>query len=208
MSLLNLSPFSQPVSAVPLSPLSSDDGHSDLISSIHQRLDAIENRLHEAADTNKINMLVMDNSQDRLLAAFMVATSAASCGMEVSMFFSFWATAALRKNRKQVGSKSLVERAFGWMLPSGLRATKLSQLHMFGLGKLLLQSEMKQKNIADLERLLQTAGELGVQISVCEMSMRLMGITREELIAYPGLTYCGATTFVDASTRSNTTLVF
>lgn len=184
------------------------DGESDILSSIHQRLDAIESQLHDAADTNKINMLVMDNSQDRLLAAFMVATSAASCGMDVSMFFSFWATAALKKNGTQIGSKSLVERAFGWMLPSGLRATKLSQLHMFGLGRLLLQCEMKRKNIADLERLLQTAGELGVRISVCEMSMRLMGIQREELISYPGLSYCGATTFVDASTRSNTTLVF
>ena len=48
---------------------------------------------------------------------------------------------------------------------------------------------MKKKNVASLEEMLTTAGELGVEINVCEMSMDLMGIKKEELIDYPHLTY-------------------
>lgn len=42
----------------------------------------------------------------------------------------------------------------------------------------------------------QQAGELGVEITVCEMSMRLMGIQKDELIDYPNMRFAGATTFV------------
>ena len=65
---------------------------------------------------------------------------------------------------------------------------------------------MKKKNGADLETLIQTAADLGVVIQICEMSMQLMGIRREELRDYPHLKYCGVATFVDEASKSNTTL--
>ena len=153
-----------------------------------------------------MNLLVFESHRDRLLAAFVMATGAAACGMQVSMFFTFWGTAALRKGGRQFGRKTLVERAFGWMLPACPRKTKLSHLDMCGLGRLLMSREMKKKNIADLNDLIETAGELGVVIRVCEMSMQLMGIRREELIDYPSLEYCGVAKFVDEAASANTTL--
>lgn len=69
-----------------------------------------------------------------------------------------------------------------------------------------MQREMKHKKIADLDELIATAAELGVTIRVCEMSMRLMGIRREELIDYPELGFCGVASFVDDASASNTTL--
>ncbi len=55
---------------------------------------------------------------------------------------------------------------------------------------------MKHKNISSPEELLTTAGELGVQIDICEMSMDLMGFKKEEMIDYPNLGYCGVATFL------------
>ena len=156
--------------------------------------------------SNRLNLLVFESHRDRLLAAFVMATGAAACGMEVSMFFTFWGTAALKKGGPQFGKKSLVERAFGWMLPTSTRQTKLSQMDMCGLGRVLMSREMKRKNIADLDELIRTAAELGVTIRVCEMSMQLMGIRREELVGYPGIEYCGVATFVDEASSANTTL--
>jgi len=40
------------------------------------------------------------------------------------------------------------------------------------------------------------AGELGIEITICEMSMGLMGFKAEEMIDYPHLRYAGAATFV------------
>lgn len=158
------------------------------------------------ADTNQLNLLVFDGSRDKLLAAFVMATGAAACGMEVRMFFTFWATAALRNGGPQQGKKSLIERAFGMMLPNSFRRTKLSQMHMAGVGGALMAREMAKKNVADLDSLIQTAADLGVTIKVCEMSMQLMGIRSEELIDYPELSFCGVASFVDDASRANTTL--
>ena len=50
---------------------------------------------------------------------------------------------------------------------------------------------------------LKEAGELGIEIVVCEMSMNLMGFKKEEFIDYPNLKFAGAATFVaDASESS------
>lgn len=178
----------------------------DLVARIDGLERLVKTQAENAADTNALNMLVFDGSRDRLMAAFVMATGAAACGMQVSMFFTFWASSALRKGGPQVGKKTLVERAFGWMLPGSAAKTRLSQMDMGGIGRFLMEREMKRKNVSDLNQLIQTAAELGVEISVCEMSMQLMGIRREELIDYPNLGFCGVAQFVDQSAKANTTL--
>ena len=55
--------------------------------------------------------------------------------------------------------------------------------------------------MASLEQMIEMAGELGVQIYVCEMSMDLMGFKREEMIDYPNMKVCGVAAFLaDAQT--------
>ncbi len=184
---------------------SSSDVATEL-ADLNQRVRRLEEWKPDVSDSNQLNLLVFESHRDRLLAAFVMATGAAACGMKVTMFFTFWATAALRKGGPQLGKKSLIERAFGWMLPASLRQTKLSQMDMCGVGRMLMHQEMKKKNIADLNDLIQTAAELGVTIRVCEMSMQLMGIQREELVDYPGIEYCGVAKFVDEAATANTTL--
>jgi peroxiredoxin family protein len=178
----------------------------EIIDSLTRRIEALEKTAANAPDANAMNLLVFEGSRDRLLAAFVMATGAAACGFSVQMFFTFWGTAALKKAGPQFGKKTLVERAFGWMLPCGVRSTKLSHMDMFGIGRALMNREMKTKNVADLDELISTAADLSVKISVCEMSMKLMGIRREKLIDYPGLSYCGVATFADLAGRANTTL--
>jgi peroxiredoxin family protein len=50
------------------------------------------------------------------------------------------------------------------------------------------------------------AGELGVQIFVCEMSMDLMGFKKEEMIDYPQLSFCGVATFLEEAMKSKVQL--
>jgi peroxiredoxin family protein len=146
---------------------------------------------------NSLCLIVFSGEMDKLLAAFVLATGAAASGMTVHMFFTFWATAALRKNRFQVKGKPLIERMFGWMMPSGLRSAPLSKMNMGGLGKWLIAREMKNKKVPDLPTFLGLAAELGVEIQICEMSMSLMGIRQEELIEYPGMKRAGVAYCLD-----------
>ena len=46
---------------------------------------------------DKLSLIVFSGTLDRLIAAFVLATGAAAMGMQVSMFFTFWATAGLRR---------------------------------------------------------------------------------------------------------------
>lgn len=73
---------------------------------------------------DKLSLIVFSGSLDRLIAAFVLATGAAAMGMQVSMFFTFWGTSALRRQRVRV-KKTLVGRLFGWMLPSGSKKLPL-----------------------------------------------------------------------------------
>ena len=180
------------------------DPTAEQISALTSRLEALERQ--SRAKDNHLSMVVFSGDLDKLLAAFMVATGAAACGMKVSMFFTFWASAALKKQGSQSPGKSWVEWMFGWMLPGGFHNQKLSKMDMGGVGRWLMRREMGHKNVAHLGELVESADELGVDLHVCELSMSLMGIKPEELIDYSDVKFCGVAHFLERARASTTTL--
>jgi len=158
--------------------------------------------LSEGGAQDKLSMIVFSGDLDKLLAAFIIGTGAVAMGLDVVMFFTFWATPALRDPDKKPGEKDLMGKMFGAMLPKGPEAVKLSKMNMAGMGTAMMKSLMKKKNVASLPELIAMAGELGVKIFVCEMSMDLMGFSRDEMIDYPGLTYCGVAKFLEEAKNS------
>ncbi len=155
---------------------------------------------------DKLSMVVFSGDLDRLLAAFIIATGAAAMFEEVVMFFTFWATPALRDPRKRPGAKDLMARMFGRMLPKGSGALKLSRMHMGGMGTGMMKGLMKKKGVLSLEQLIHTAADSGVKLYVCEMSMNLMGFSKEELIDYPDLKLAGVAKFLQEAGSSKSTL--
>jgi len=152
---------------------------------------------------NKLTMVVLSGSLDKQLAAMIIATGAATMGQKVVLFFTFWGTAALRDPNKKVGGKNLISRMFGMMLPKGRNRLKLSQMHMAGMGTAMLKGLMKKKNVASLDQLYEVAGQLGVEIKICEMTMDLMGFKREEMMNYPNLEVCGVATMLAHARESS-----
>lgn len=163
-------------------------------------------QLRANAPDDKLSMVVFSGDLDRQLAAFIIATGAAAMFEEVVMFFTFWATPALRDPKKSRSGKDFMARMFGWMLPKGTAKLKLSQMHMGGIGTNMMKGLMKKKNVLSLEQLIKTAADAGVRIYVCQMSMDLMGFTKEELIDYPNLKTAGVAKFLQEAGTSKTTL--
>jgi len=145
---------------------------------------------------NKLAMVVFSGDMDKVLAAFVIATGAVAMGMEVVMFFTFWGTPVLRDKKKKVGGKDMMGKMFGAMLPKGTGDVKLSSMNRGGMGTAMMKSLMKKKNVASLEEMLALAEELEVKIYVCEMSMDLMGFSRDEFIDYKDLGFAGVATFL------------
>jgi peroxiredoxin family protein len=170
------------------------------------RIDSMGDVLKNQAQIDKLSMVVFSGSLDRMIAAFVLATGAAAMGMQVGMFFTFWGTAALRKQASSV-KKTLLERMFGWMLPRGTKKLPLSQMNMAGGGPAMIRHIMKKKGVASVEEMISLCAEMGVKINVCTMSMDLLGFKPEELIDYPGgLTFCGVAKFLETAAPGKLTL--
>lgn len=151
---------------------------------------------------NKLSMVVFSGDLDKHIAALIIATGAAAMGMKVILFYTFWGTAALRDPDKKPGKKSFMGSMFGFMLPKGRNKLKLSKMNMAGAGTAMLKGLMKKKNVASLDQLFDVAAALGVRINICEMSMDLMGMKKEEMIDYPGLDVVGVATFLSDARES------
>ena len=166
------------------------------------QLKAQVDSISRTAPENKLSMIIFSGDLDKALAAFIVATGAVAMGMDVVMFFTFWGTPILRDTKKKEPAKDFMGKMFGKMLPKGTCEVKLSKMNMGGMGTAMMKSLMKKKNVATLEQMIEMAGELGVRIFVCDMSMNLMGFRKEELIDYPDMTSCGVAKFLEEAQSS------
>ncbi len=171
-----------------------------------ETLEAEVAQLKANAPEDKFSMVVMSGDLDKLLAAFIIATGASAMFEKVTMFFTFWATAALRDPKKSPKGKDFMAAMFGQMLPKGSPDLALSKMHMMGMGTSMMKGLMKKKNVMSLEELMKKAGEYGVEIYVCEMSMDLMGMKMEELIDYPGMKPAGVAKFLQQAGTSKSTV--
>jgi peroxiredoxin family protein len=176
----------------------------DLAKKVEELQRQIENIKPGAED--RVSIIVFSGDLDKILAAFIIATGAVAMGMEAVMFFTFWGTPVLRDAEKKAGGKDLMGKMFGFMLPKGRNAIKLSKMNMAGMGTAMMKSLMKKKNVASLDEMLEMAAELGVKIYICEMTMGLMGFKREEFIDYPNLEYVGVATFLEQAKNSKVQL--
>ncbi|MGD0917524.1 MAG: DsrE/DsrF/DrsH-like family protein [Thermodesulfobacteriota bacterium] len=155
---------------------------------------------------NRVSLIVFSGDLDKVLAAFVIATGAVAMGMEAVMFFTFWGTPVLRDPSKKAAGKDFMGKMFGFMLPKGRNAIKLSKMNMAGMGTSMMKSLMKKKNVASLDQMVDMAAELGVKIYICEMSMSLMGFKQGEFIDYPNLEYVGVATFLEQAKDSKVQL--
>ena len=111
---------------------------------------------------------------------------------------------AIKKETKPSSKKDIFGKMFGMMLPSDSRKLKLSKMNMAGMGPKMMRNIMKRKNIESLETLRDMAIANGVEFIACQMSMDVMGITREELL--DNVVIGGVATYMNRAEDSNVNL--
>jgi peroxiredoxin family protein len=163
-------------------------------------------KLQKKQPKDQISIIVFSGDLDKALAAMIIATGARAMDTEVKMFFTFWGTAMLRDKKKSGKGKDFMSKMFGMMLPKGSTKLKLSKMNMAGMGTSMMKGLMKKKRVASLEEMFATAAELGVEINICEMSMDLMGFTRDEMIDFPNLHYVGVGSYLADAEESRVQL--
>jgi peroxiredoxin family protein len=130
--------------------------------------------------TTKVSMVVSEGSFDKAMMPFIIATTAASMGMEVHIFFTFFGLKLLKKGTKP----------------------KLPGMMRFFTGMIL--NKMKRLKIPDFEEMKKQAVALGVHLYACSTSMKIMNIGEEDLI--DGTEVLGAAKFLDIAADSEVQL--
>ncbi len=149
-------------------------------------------------------LILFSDDLDKALATFVLANGAAATGEKVTIFFTFWGLNAIKKVRKPAVKKDLFGKMFGMMLPSDSRKLKLSKMNMGGLGAKMMRMVMRRKGVDSLESLRQQAIDNGVEFIACQMSMDVMGVSREELL--DNVTIGGVATYMERAGRADMNL--
>jgi peroxiredoxin family protein len=134
----------------------------------------------------KATMIVHSGDMDKIYSALIIGNGALAMGMEVSLFFTFWGLQRLKKG--------------------GLERGPLSRMNMLGLGKWMVRRKMKKAGVASLDKLLQDFKELGGKILACDMTMEIMGISKEDLRDDLISDYSAVGTYVSEARESTVTL--
>jgi len=154
---------------------------------------------------DKVTLVVFSGELDKALAAFNIAIGAASSGMEVSMFFTFWGLNVIKKNEGPLRSKGLRRKMLNFMNRGGAKRLPLSRFHMLGLGKWMMLKLMKENKFPSLDEMIALAKSMDVKFMACTTSMGLMAISRDAFI--PGVdSYCGVATYLAEARESRLNL--
>jgi len=174
---------------------------------LEQRVALLEQELEHVRrttpDANKVTLLIFSGDQDKALAGLVIATTAASLGMDVTLFFTFWGINVLKQKRLYAG-KGIKEKMINFMTPTGAGHMGVSKMNMLGVGANMLQQMMKDRNVVSAEELLSLAQENNVRIIACSMTLQVMGIKLEELM--DGIEVAGAASYLESASRSGCTL--
>lgn len=157
------------------------------------------------AEKEKVTMVVFSGELDRALAAFIIATTAASMGMEVTMFFTFWGLNIIKKNEGSLKSKGWMLKMLNMMNRGGTKRLALSKLNMMGMGTAMIKKMMKGCNMLSIDELIALAKEMDVKLIACTTTCGLMGLS-EDSFRSEVTTSAGAAYFLGEATQSKATL--
>lgn len=153
-----------------------------------------------------MSIIVTKGTLDWAYPPFILATTAAAMGLEVTMFFTFYGLTLLKKKLdlkiNPLGNAAMEMPVAGMhmAMPNILAAMPGAT----ALSTAMMKEMLKKKGVASIEELREMAVEADVKIIACQMTMDLFEYDRSDMI--DGLELGGAATWVDAATRCDINL--
>ncbi|HFD78796.1 MAG TPA: NADH-quinone oxidoreductase subunit F [Gammaproteobacteria bacterium] len=170
----------------------------------------------EAAKTPSMSIVVTKGTLDWAYPPFILASSAAALGWEVSLFFTFYGLGLLKKDVDDLEISPLGNpampmkmpfgpgwfRAIDWKIPNAVMG------NVPGFEKLatsLMKKTMHDKGVASVEELRTACLEADVKMIACQMTVDLFGWSMDDFI--PEVRdWVGAASFLPTAQRSDVSL--
>ncbi len=190
---------------------------------IKRRLDEIlpakiEEKLAElrAKKPGSMTIIATKGTLDWAYPPFILSSTAAALGWNVSIFFTFYGLQLLRKDISHLQVSPLGNPAMPMKMPFGpdwFRAINwnipnIVQAGIPGFESLataLMKKTISNNGVAEIGELRSMALEAGVNMVGCQMTVDLFGFTHEDFI--PEVKeYCGAATFLPMAQEADVSL--
>jgi peroxiredoxin family protein len=155
---------------------------------------------------NRFSRLAIIAGHGTLDAAFpplILATSAVAMDMEAAIFFTFYGLEIIKKGKiDKLQVAPIANPAMPMPVPNIVGMIP----GMTAAATMMMNSMMKNANVAKLSELLEMAIEMNVKLIGCQMTMDVMGVKREDLIDAAEIG--GAATFLEYASHNAITLSF
>jgi peroxiredoxin family protein len=140
----------------------------------------------------KMAIIATKGTLDWAYPPLILATTGATLGWDVGIFFTFYGLKILQKDRKlEVGTTGNPAMPMPIPMPQLLTALP----GMTPMATTMMKRQFKDHGVASIDELLDLAVELGVKLSPCGMTMDVFGFKEESFIAGTE-PVCGATHFL------------
>lgn len=127
--------------------------------------------------TSRLLVILSKGTMDMVYPALMIATTGATMGKEVHMFFTFWGLDAV--NKKKVDSLKVAPVGNpGMPLPNILGMIP----GMTAMATRMMKGRMAKAKQPSVHELFKMAKDLGVKLHACSTTMEVMGTPKETLI--------------------------
>ena len=130
----------------------------------------------------KLVIFAWSGDLDKIWPTLILATTGAAMGKETTVFFTFWGLFPLVKDEVRITGENWMQRMLSMMNRGGASHLKLSKMHFAGAGKAMMMRLAREHHVAGPQELLALAREMGVRLVPCQMTMDLLGLSREDLI--------------------------
>jgi len=177
----------------------------------------IEERLKEIQEskTPSLAIIATKGTLDWAYPPFILASTAAALGWDVSVFFTFYGLNLLRKDVSDLKVSPLGNPAMPMKMPFGpdwfqgvnWNIPNLVQAGVPGfetLATTLMKQTIVNKGVASIKELREACVEGDVKLLACQMTVDLFGFSHDDFI--PGLEFAGAATFLPVAQHSDVTL--
>ncbi|MGE5638563.1 MAG: sulfur carrier protein DsrE2 [Clostridia bacterium] len=186
---------------------------------IEERLDALlPKKLAELRERQapSLTIIATKGTLDWAYPPFILASTAAALGWNVSVFFTFYGLNLLKKDLGELKVSPLgnpgmpMKMPFGpdwfkginWNIPNAVQGVVPG---FETLATTLMKQTIRNKGVAGVEELREACVEGGVNLIGCQMTVDLFGFTHEDFI--PAVKeYCGAATFLPMARDADVSL--
>jgi len=140
----------------------------------------------------KMALIATKGTLDWAYPPYILASTAASLGWEVQIFFTFYGLQLLRKDLSSIKISPLANPAMPMPVPMPVLVQVLPGME--SMATMMMKNKMKSKGVAGLEELRSVCIEADVKLIACQMTVDLFEFDKNDFI--PQAEFGGAATFL------------